>query len=120
MARCSAPVAKLVDYAHEDVRSSSLTALSQFAICLGGGGDCLEAVDDVLPKLLDAINNDVELEVVVDSLDCLAELLKELKGLVLKNPKHLDSILDALKAIFNKKVHNNFVHFLNSFVNLIL
>lgn len=33
--QCSGPIYKLVDYGHGDIRRAALSALAQFAICLG-------------------------------------------------------------------------------------
>ena len=137
--QCSGPVYKLVDYGHEDIRRAALSALTQFAICIGKqpNGDqgispfsylfffclrdykyfincfvaCSSALVVLIPKLSEAIHTDSEINVVNEALDCLTELLKELKGLTLKVEGHLDAILMCIKNVFNKAVKENFKHF---------
>lgn len=58
----------------------------------------------LIPKLSEAIHTDSEINVVNEALDCLTELLKELKGLTLKVEGHLDAILMCIKNVFNKAV----------------
>merc|ERR1712071_516096 len=104
--QCSGPVFKLVDYAHEDVRRAAISALAQFAICIGkqpnGEQACIAALTVLVPKLSEVINTDMEMDVVNESLDSLAELLKELKGTVLKSEGHLDAILMCIRNVFSK------------------
>ncbi|EFX65679.1 hypothetical protein DAPPUDRAFT_303554 [Daphnia pulex] len=104
--QCSGPVYKLVDYGHEDIRRAALSALTQFTICIGkqpnGEQACLAALAILIPKLSEAIHTDSEIEVVNEALDCLTELLKELKGVVIKSEGHLDAILMCVKNVFNK------------------
>lgn len=127
VAQCSGPVYKLVDYGHEDIRRAALTALTQFTICIGKQPDgeqgiyklfdvsrkvynstnflaCLLALAILLPKLSEAINTDTEMVVVNEALDSITELLKELKGVVLKTEGHLEAILNCIKNVFNKAV----------------
>lgn len=44
------------------------------------------------------------MDVVNEALDSLTELLKELKGLVLKPEGHLDAVLMCIRNVFNKAV----------------
>lgn len=84
-----------------------MTALTQFTICIGKQPDgeqaCLLALAILLPKLSEAVNTDTEMVVVNEALDCITELLKELKGVVLKTEGHLEAILNCIKNVFNKK-----------------
>lgn len=58
----------------------------------------------MVPKLSEVINTDIEMDVVNEALDSLTELLKELKGLVLKPEGHLDAVLMCIRNVFNKAV----------------
>lgn len=58
----------------------------------------------LIPKLSEAIHTDSEIEVVNEALDCLTELLKELKGQALQSEGHRDAILMCIKNVFNKAV----------------
>lgn len=135
MEQCSGPIYKLVDYGHEDIRRAALSALTQFTICIGKQPNeeqglhstfaiqfyeelnvicfsiaCLAALAVLIPKLSEAIHTDTEIDVVNGALDCLTELLKELKGLVIKGEGHLDAVLMCIKNVFSKSVlnHSNF------------
>ncbi|XP_057376777.1 importin-4-like [Daphnia carinata] len=104
--QCSGPIYKLVDYGHEDIRRAALSSLTQFTICIGkqpnGEEACLAALAVLIPKLSEAIHTDSEIDVVNGALDCLTELLKELKGLVIKSQGHLDAVLMCIKNVFSK------------------
>ena len=108
VAQTSGPVYKLVDYGHEDIRKASLAALTQFCICIGKQPgnlvNCQTALSILMPKLSEAVNADPDMVVVTEALDCLTELLKELKGIVLRSQGHLEAILLCINNIFNKKV----------------
>jgi len=60
----------------------------------------------LIPKLSEVINTDSEMDVVNESLDSLAELLKELKGTVLKSEGHLDAVLMCIRNVFSKSVRH--------------
>ncbi len=64
----------------------------------------MAALAILIPKLSEAIHTDSEIEVVNEALDCLTELLKELKGVVIKSEGHLDAVLMCVKNVFNKAV----------------
>ena len=66
----------------------------------------MAALSVLIPKLSEAVQTDSEIDVVNEALDCLTELLKELKGLVLKSEGHLEAVLGCIKNVFNKAVHN--------------
>ena len=65
---------------------------------------CIAALAVLIPKLSEVINTDLEMDVVNESLDSLAEVLKELKGTVLKSEGHLDAILMCIRNVFSKSV----------------
>jgi len=104
--KCSGPVFKLVDYGHEDVRQAALSALGQFAICIGKQPNseqaCAAAVTVLVPKLSEVINTDSEMEVVNAAFDTMTEMLKELKGIVLKTEGHTEAIIMCIRNVFNK------------------
>lgn len=66
--------------------------------------DCLGALAVLMPKLSEVVHTDTEMEVVNAALDALTELLKDLKGLVLKSEGHLDAVVMCIKNVFNKAV----------------
>lgn len=77
---------------------------------------CSAALIVLIPKLSEAIHTDSEIEVVNEALDCLTELLKELKGLALKSEGHRDAILMCIKNVFNKAVSglkSSWFHWIN-------
>ena len=126
--KCSGPVLKLVDYGHEDVRQAALCALGQFTICVGKHPSglesicilnlseinpltenfvslaCVEALTVLIPKLSEVINTDPDMEVVNSAFATLADLLKELKGLVLKTEGHTEAIIMCVRNAFSKSV----------------
>lgn len=67
----------------------------------------MAALAILMPKLSEAVNTDTEMVVVNEALDALTELLKELKGLVLKTEGHLEAILNCVKNVFSKSVLNS-------------
>ncbi|EFX62943.1 hypothetical protein DAPPUDRAFT_119700, partial [Daphnia pulex] len=85
---------------------AALSALTQFTICIGkqsyGEQACLAALSILIPKLSEAIQTDWRFEVVREALDCLTELLEELKGLVIKSKDHLDTVCMSMRMVFYK------------------
>jgi hypothetical protein len=65
---------------------------------------CLAALSILIPKLSEAIRTNWRFEVVGEALDCLTDLLKELKGVVIKPEGHLDTVFMCMKMIFYKLV----------------
>jgi hypothetical protein len=64
---------------------------------------CLAALSILIPKLSEAIRTDWRFEVVGEALDCLTDLLKELKGLAFGNAvlKSLHrTLLDCCRLFF--------------------
>jgi hypothetical protein len=115
---------------HEETYSAALFTLTQFTICIGkqSNGEqgifnyfsfefsffltlfvfpstaCLAALSNLVPKLSEAIQTDWRFEVVREALDCLADLLKELKGVVIKSEGHIDTVFMSIKMVFYKMV----------------
>ena len=55
-----------------------------------------------MPKLSKVVHTDTEMKVVNAALDAPTEILKVLKGLVLKSEDHLDAVVMCIKNVFNK------------------
>lgn len=101
---------KLFNYPQEDIRKASIDALSQFCINFykintdEGKKALLNALSALVPKLSELIRMDDERATVIEALNALSELLKEIKTDILIGKGHKDAIVNCITDVLSGKI----------------
>jgi importin-4 len=61
----------------------------------------------VIPKAAELVHCDPEYSVVMAALETYSDLLKELKGVVLKGEGHKEAIVNCVKAVLTNEVSDS-------------
>ncbi|XP_046390558.1 importin-4-like [Ischnura elegans] len=103
-------VFKLINYPQEDIRKSSIEALSSFCISFYTHDTSedkkalAEALNMFVPKLAEIVRTDMERDVVMSALDAYCEMLKEGGSSILKGEGHREAIVNSIKDVLQCKV----------------
>lgn len=102
-------VFKMINYPQDEIRRAAVDALLQFCLCFNeiktpeGKVALSKALSMYIPKCAELIRTDEERTVVMSALDAYAELLKELKAVVLEGEGHRDAIINCIKDVMTFK-----------------
>ncbi|XP_059474979.1 importin-4-like [Neocloeon triangulifer] len=94
-----------LNYPHQSVKCAALGAAVQIILNWSKipTPDAAHEVDDIIlsivPKAAELVHCDPDYNVVMASLEVYSDLLKELKGIVLKGEGHKEAIINCVKAV---------------------
>ncbi|KAB0797014.1 hypothetical protein PPYR_11075 [Photinus pyralis] len=102
-------VFKLLNFPQDDMRKAAVDTLQEFCIMLNkvntdeGKQGLHQALQMFIPKCAEIIRFDEERQVVMCALDAYANLLAELKGVVLTGDGHREAIMNCVIDVLNLK-----------------
>lgn len=102
---------KLLNYPNEDIRQSSVEALSQFVISLfklNNADGVKQTLLILVPKLSEIIHTDEERIVVMAALESFNQILEELGTVAYEVEGHKDAIFSCIVDVLNGKVSCQF------------
>lgn len=107
--QCYVEVFKLMNYPQEDVRKAAIDCLLQFCInfskieTVEGKQALLKALSVYIPKCAEMIRTDAERDVVMQALDAVCDLLKQVGSPVIEDTGHCDAIINCVKDIMARR-----------------
>ena len=102
---CWDVVTNILDYPDYDVRAAAIEAAGHFlvafnAAALAGGEDKFkDGLSWFLDQMVTDISEEEEHQVVIAALDIITHILKECKGRVTEDPKHIEKIISCVQKI---------------------